>query len=45
MNEQIIIMKSKTTSQMSTKEFNVFKENLQLYFGERGIEIPDPIKL
>ena len=45
MNEQIIIVKSKTTSQMSTKEFNVFKESLQLYFGERGIEIPDPIKL
>ncbi len=42
MNEQIIIVKAKTTSQMSTKEFNVFKESLQLYFGERGIEIPDP---
>ena len=45
MNEQIIIVKAKTTSQMTTKEFNAFKEELQLYFGERGIEIPDPIKM
>ena len=43
MGEQVIIHKSKTTSQMNTKEFNAFKENLQLYFAERAIEIPDPV--
>ena len=43
MGEQVIIHKSKTTSQMSTKEFNIFKENLQLYFAEREIVIPDPV--
>tara|TARA_R110002074_G_scaffold51280_1_gene129710 strand:+ start:1555 stop:1977 length:423 start_codon:yes stop_codon:yes gene_type:complete len=43
MGEQVIIHKSKTTSQMNTKEFNAFKDNLQLYFAERAIDIPDPI--
>jgi hypothetical protein len=43
MGEQVIIHKSKTTSQMNTKEFNDFKENLQLYFAERDIVIPDPV--
>lgn len=43
MGEQVIIHKSKTTSQMNTKEFNAFKDNLQLYFAERAIEIPDPV--
>jgi len=43
MGEQVIIHKSKTTSQMNTKEFNAFKENLQLYFAERDIVIPDPV--
>ena len=43
MGEQVIIHKSKTTSQMNTKEFSAFKENLQLYFAERSIDIPDPV--
>ena len=42
MGEQVIVYKTKTTSQMNTKEFNQFKEELQLYFAERGIDIPDP---
>ena len=45
MGEQVLVYKAKTTSQMNTKEFNSFKENLQLYFAERGIDIPNPNEL
>jgi hypothetical protein len=45
MGEQVIVYKAKTTSQMSTKEFNAFKDELQLYFAERGIDIPNPNEL
>lgn len=34
--------KVKTTSKMSVKDFNEFKEKLQAYFAEYGCIIPDP---
>jgi hypothetical protein len=43
MGQQLITYAAKTTSKMSTVEFNVFKESLQLYFAEKGIIIPDPV--
>ena len=43
MGQQLITYVAKTTSKMSTIEFNVFKESLQLYFAEKGIVIPDPV--
>ena len=43
MGQQLITYLTKTTSKMSTIEFNDFKEQLQLYFAEKGIVVPDPV--
>ncbi len=38
----VITYDNKTTSQMNISEFGVFKNELQNYFAERDIQIPDP---
>ena len=40
--ETIIVYKQKRTSRMSTTEFNTFKETIQKYWAENGVDIPDP---
>jgi len=44
MGMNVIKVEQKRTSNMSTTEFNQFKESVQLHFAEKGIEIPDPIQ-
>lgn len=44
MGMNVIKVNQKRTSEMSTVEFNQFKEQVQLHFGEKmGINIPEPI--
>lgn len=38
----IVSYDNKTTSKMNTTEFNAFKDELQKFFAERDIQIPDP---
>ena len=38
----VITYDNKTTSQMNVSEFSQFKNELQMYFAERDIQIPDP---
>lgn len=43
MGKTITYVESKSTSSMNTKEFNIFKFELQVYFAQNyGIDIPDP---
>jgi len=41
-DEEIIHFKIKRTSSMNTKEFSNFIELLIAYWGERGLDIPEP---
>ena len=38
----VITYDNKTTSKMNVSEFGQFKNELQMYFAERDIQIPDP---
>jgi hypothetical protein len=42
MGQQFVAYKAKKTSEMTTVEFNQFKEEIQKYWAERDIIIPDP---
>jgi hypothetical protein len=42
MGQTIVVYKVKKTSEMSTIEFNEFKELIQAYWAERDLYIPDP---
>lgn len=42
MGQTIVVYKTKSTSAMSTVEFNQFKELIQAYWGDRDLYIPDP---
>lgn len=44
MGKTITYIESKSTSAMSTKEFETFKFELQVFFSRKDIDIPDPIK-
>lgn len=42
LGEEVFVIKEKRFSQMTTVEFSEAKDKVQLYFGELGLEIPDP---
>lgn len=42
MGKEVIVLRQKTTSKMTTKEFNDFKEQLQNHYSLLGCDIPDP---
>lgn len=42
LGETIITYTHKRTSDMTTVEFMEFKEKIQVYWAERGINVPDP---
>ena len=44
LGEEVIVVKQKKTSQMSTVEFNEMKERLQAWYADVGLEIPDPVR-
>ena len=42
MGKVITYAETKSTSAMSTKDFDLFKFKLQVHFANRGIDVPDP---
>jgi hypothetical protein len=42
MGKLITYTETKSTSAMTTKEFEVFKFQMQVHFSHKGIDIPDP---
>ena len=40
--KEVLVVKGKSTSQLTKKEFNFLVEKLQAYWGEKGCEISDP---
>lgn len=42
MGKLVTYSETKSTSTMTTKEFNEFKFKIQVHFAQRGIDIPDP---
>lgn len=40
---EVLVVKGVSTSRLSTKQFNDYKEALQRFWGYRGCNIPDPI--
>ena len=41
--KEVLYMKGKSTSKLSTQEFNDMKERLQQHWAEQGCIIPDPV--
>lgn len=42
LGKEVLVVKGKSTSQLTTTEFNDMKEALQRYWAELGCDIPDP---
>lgn len=42
LGKTVMIFEDVSTSKMNTEEFNIFKTELQMYWSERDIVIPDP---
>lgn len=43
MDVTVLIFNDLSTSKMNTLEFNQFKEKIQKYWAEKGLDIPDPV--
>jgi hypothetical protein len=44
LGQTVTYIEAKSTSAMTTKEFETFKFELQVFFARKGIDIPDPVK-
>lgn len=42
LGKTVVIFEDKSTKDMSTVEFNTFKDGIQKYWASKGIDIPDP---
>ena len=42
MGRVVTYSETKSTSAMTTEEFNLFKFQMQVHFAEKGIDVPDP---